>query len=129
LGRSSPHEARIVKPTPKGGIMQRQTNVCDKAKGALSLDVRRRKMVEAELDRLIAKRHDRRVAEEGSRPALEAWMESERRHDARRCEESPREWREYHLAAAARHTSLFLSLIEHHEREAEKRHLSAEGAA
>lgn len=60
--------------------------------------------------------------------ALEAWIESERRHDARRREESRRVWREYHLAAAARHTSLFLSLIEHHEREAE-RYRSAEGAA
>ena len=107
--------------------MQRQTNVCDKAKGALSVDVTRREMVEAELDRLIAKRHDRRVAGKGARPALEAWMESERRHDARRREESRREWREYHLAAAARHTTLSVSLIEHHEREAE-RCLSAEGA-
>jgi Ni/Co efflux regulator RcnB len=108
--------------------MQRQTNVCDKAKGALSVDVTRREMVEAELDRLIAKRHDRRVAEEGARPPLEAWMESERRHDARRREESRREWREYHLAAAARHTTLLVSLIEHHEREAET-YRSAEGAA
>jgi hypothetical protein len=94
----------------------------------LSVDVTRREMVEAELDRLIAKHHDRRVAEEGARPDLEAWMESERRHDARRREESRRERREYHLAAAARHTTLLVSLIEHHEREAE-RYLSAEGAA
>jgi hypothetical protein len=95
----------------------------------LSVEVTRRKMVEAELDRLIAKRHDRRVAGKGARPALEAWMESERRHDARRCEESRREWREYHLAAAACHTTtLLVSLIEHHEREAE-RYRSAEGAA
>jgi hypothetical protein len=99
----------------------------------LSVDVTRRETVEAELDRLIAKRHDRRVAEEGARPALEAWMEeSERRHDARRREESPREWRrEYHLAAArwySRHTTLLVFLIEPHEREAE-RYLSAEGAA
>ena len=109
--------------------MQRQTNVCDKAKGALSADVTLREMgLEAELDRLIAKRHDRCVAEEGARPDLEAWMESERRHDARRREESRREWREYHLAAAARHTTLLVSLIEHHEREAE-RNRSAEGAA
>jgi hypothetical protein len=47
--------------------MQRQTNVCDKAKGALSVDVTRREMgLEAELDRLIAKHHDRRVAEGGA---------------------------------------------------------------
>jgi Ni/Co efflux regulator RcnB len=110
--------------------MQRQTNVCDKAKGASSVEVTRREMgLGAELDRLIAKRHDRRVAEEGARPAPEAWMESERHHDARRREESRREWREYHLAAAARHTTLLVSLIaQHHEREAEK-YLSAEGAA
>jgi hypothetical protein len=55
-------------------------------------------------------------------------MESERCHDARRREESRREWREYHLAAAARHTTLLVSLIEPHEREAE-RYRSAEGAA
>jgi len=35
--------------------------------------------VEAELDAFISKRHDRRVAEEGERPALGAWQESERR--------------------------------------------------
>jgi hypothetical protein len=55
------------------------------------VDVTRREMVEAELDRLIAKRHDRRMAGKGARPALEAWMESERRHDTRRREEGRRE--------------------------------------
>jgi hypothetical protein len=85
--------------------MQRQTNVCDKAKGALSVDVTRRKIVEAELDQLIAKWHDRRVVGKGARPALEAWMESDRRH-----------------------ATLLVFLIEHHEREAE-RYRSAEGAA
>ena len=50
-----------------------------------------------------------------------------RRHEAAKRAENAYAWREYHLAA--RHTTtLFLSLIEHHEREAE-RYRSAEGAA
>jgi hypothetical protein len=40
--------------------------------------------VEAELDRFVSQRHDRRVKIEGERVEEEAWRESERRHTASR---------------------------------------------
>lgn len=52
--------------------MRRQTNVCGEAKEAPSVHVTREEMVEAELDRLITKRHNkRRVFEEGEQLAEE----------------------------------------------------------
>ena len=56
------------------------------------MDVTRGEIVEAELDRLITKRHDRRVLAEGERPAEEMWQESERREEARRREENRSGW-------------------------------------
>ncbi len=57
--------------------------------------VSRGEQVEAELDTMIRRRHDRRVVEEGERPAEEAWAESERRHAARRREENRIAWCDY----------------------------------
>ena len=48
------------------------------------MDTARAEAVEAELDRFIRTRHDRRVAEEGERPAMVAWMESERKYKEER---------------------------------------------
>jgi hypothetical protein len=55
-------------------------------------DIAHGEIVENELDRLIRKRHDRRVAEEGERPERVAWTESERRYDARRRAENRAAW-------------------------------------
>jgi hypothetical protein len=43
-------------------------------------------MAEKQLDILITRRHDRRVADEGERQALEMWQESERKYAERRRE-------------------------------------------
>jgi hypothetical protein len=48
--------------------------------------------VESELDRLITRRHDQRVKDEGERQLEEAWRESERREEARRREENRGCW-------------------------------------
>jgi hypothetical protein len=84
------------------------------------VDVTRGEIVEAELDRLITKRHDRRVAEEGERPALEAWRESERRYEANRRRENRAAWYGWHLDQAERHRRTLKGLIAHHEARAER---------
>jgi hypothetical protein len=96
---------------------------------ALSRNIASGERAEADLDAFISRRHNQRVGSEGERRQEELWQESAWRHEAAKRAENAHAWRECHLAAAARHTSLFLSLIEHHEREVEKRYLSAEGAA
>jgi hypothetical protein len=96
---------------------------------ALSRDIASGERAEADLDAFISRRHNQRVGSEGEHRQEELWQESARRHEAAKRAENVHAWREYHLAAAPRHTTtLFLSLIEHHERGAE-RCLSAEGAA
>jgi hypothetical protein len=47
---------------------------------------------DAQIETFISRRHDRRVADEGERPAEEIWMESERRYDARRRAENGAAW-------------------------------------
>jgi len=59
-------------------------NVCSLSSEGSLVDIARGEIVEADLDRLITKRHDRRVADEGERPAEEMWRESERRYQQRR---------------------------------------------
>jgi hypothetical protein len=59
------------------------------------VEIARGELVEKELNVLIARRHDRRVADEGERPALEKWQESERRYDERRREENRLAWCDY----------------------------------
>jgi hypothetical protein len=79
--------------------------------------------VELELDRLVERRHDRRVADEGERPAEEIWMESERAYDARRLAENRAAWRnKYHRGQAERHRGVLEALVAYHEAEAEKHH-------
>jgi hypothetical protein len=84
------------------------------------VDVTRGEIVEAELDRLITKRHDRRVAEEGERPALEMWQESEIRYEANRRQEIRAAWYGWHLDQAERHRRTLKGLIAHHEARAER---------
>ena len=80
----------------------------------------RGEIVEAELDRLITKRHGKRVADEGERPALEAWQESERRYDEQRRLQARAEWHLYHTAQAARHRRTLEALASYHEEAAAK---------
>ena len=65
-------------------------------------------------------KHERRVIEEGERPAEEAWMESERAHNRRRREENRLAWAEYHRDQAARHRAVLEALASHHEEQAKK---------
>jgi hypothetical protein len=47
---------------------------------------------EAQLERFITQRHDRRVADEGDRAAEEMWMESVARYKEREREQNRWEW-------------------------------------
>ena len=93
------------------------------------MDVTRGEIVEAELDRLITKRHDRRGLEEVERPALEAWQESEIRYEARRSEEMRAAWCEHHQGQAARLRATLEALIADHEEQAERYRDQPEGSA
>ena len=74
--------------------------------------------VEAELTRLITRRHDARVSSEGERRAEEMWQESERRYQERRRAAARVEWRLHHTAQAERLRRTVEELASHHESEA-----------
>ena len=93
-------------------------NVCSLSSEGSPVDT-----VDLELDRFITKRHDRRVADEGERPALEAWMESERRYDARRRRKNRALWFAHFCRMADSHARI----AQDYERRAEA--LCEEGAA
>jgi hypothetical protein len=80
-------------------------------------DISKGEAVEHELTAMIERRHDRRVVEEGERPAEGAWGASERRYFARLEEQRRRQRLAYHEEQAARpgHT-----LGAYHEAEARK---------
>jgi hypothetical protein len=84
------------------------------------VDVTRGEIIESELDRLITKRHDRRVAEEGERPALEAWQESEMRYEANRWQAIQAAWYVFHMDQAERHRRTLEGLVALHEAAAAK---------
>ncbi len=84
------------------------------------MDIAHGEAVEAELDRLVERRHDLRVAEEGERPEHEAWTESERRYHAIRRAEVRAAWVDYHEGQAARLRHTLGELVARHEAEAEK---------
>ena len=84
------------------------------------MDVAKTSAVEAELDNFISRRHEKRIQEEGERPAEEVWAESERRYAARRREENRAAWRKYHQDQAARHRATLEALATYHEGEAAK---------
>ena len=76
--------------------------------------------VESELDRLITRRHDQRLKDEGHRPSEELWAASERAYFARRDEERRLERLTYHEGQAARLSGALGALVAYHEAEAEK---------
>lgn len=84
------------------------------------MDIAKGEKVEAELTHLIERRHDRRVAEEGERPALEMWEESERRHQEQRRMQARYEWHLYHTTHAERVRRTLEELAAYHEEQAAK---------
>jgi hypothetical protein len=93
----------------------------------IGCDISKGEIVEAEIDAFIAKRHDRRVVEEGHRTREELWAASERRYFARRDEEACLALLTYHEGKAARLGHTLGALVGHHEAEAERcRRLLAE---
>jgi len=84
------------------------------------VDVSRSEGVEHELNRLIERRHDRRLAEERHRPSEELWRESVERYKAERDRQLRTEWAEYHQGQAARHRAVLKALIATHEEQAVK---------
>ena len=84
------------------------------------MDVPKTRAVEGELDNFISRRHEKRIKEEGERPAEEMWAESERRHAARLREENRAAWCKYHHDQAARHRAILETLATYHEGEAAK---------
>jgi len=84
------------------------------------VDIAHGELVEKELDAFIEKRHDRRLADEGERPAEELWQESERRYQEKRRRLARLEWHAFHNEHAARHRATLQALIEHHEQQAAK---------
>ena len=79
------------------------------------MDVSRAESVERELDRLIEKRHDRRVAEESHRPSEELWQASVERYNAERERKLRAAWCNYHQDQAARHRRTLEALVACHE--------------
>ena len=121
-GRASPETELVFRGVSLIGFrdIDEKGDVVHDEREEEGLDVARGEAVEAELDRLVERRHDRRVAEEGERPAQEAWMESERRYDARRLTENRAAWLAFHEGQAARHKGVLEALVAYHEAEAAK---------
>jgi hypothetical protein len=61
---------------------------------------------EADIDTLITRRHERRVATESERPAEEAWKETESRHMVARHAANREAWIEYYEGQAERHRAV-----------------------
>ena len=64
-------------------------DVVDNPGRFISRDITRGETVDADLNNLIEKRHERRVADEGERAVEEVWKAAERREEAER----QAEWR------------------------------------
>jgi hypothetical protein len=82
---------------------------------ALNRDISRGEVVDADLDKLISRRHDARVAEEGERDLEEAWCESERRAEAARKAEEDRDriaWARHLQLVYQRRTAEYGRLVE-----------------
>jgi hypothetical protein len=71
---------------------------------------------EAQLERFITQRHEKRVADEGERQAEEMWRESVRRFHARSEAEMRNRWVEYHRHLQVLHQNL----ADEHEAEVAK---------
>jgi hypothetical protein len=86
----------------------------------INRDISRGEVVDADLDLLIQRRHEKRVLDEGERAEEEAWRESTRRANAAREAELREQWSSYHLDQAERHKAVLEDLVAHHEQQAQK---------
>ena len=91
------------------------------------MDIAHGEKVEAELDVLITRRHEKRVESEGERLAQEMYAASVTRHNTQREEARRQERAAFHRAHADRLRRVLGDLVAHHQREAEK--LDMGGAA
>ncbi len=82
--------------------------------------VTRGEQVEGELDALIERRHDKRVAEEGHRPSEEMYEESTRRYQEQMRVRARYEWHLHHTSQADRLRRTLEALASHHEEQAAK---------
>ena len=78
------------------------------------MDISRGEAVEHELNRLIEKRHDQRIANEEQRRIEDEWAQSTARYDAERRRELREAWASFHEDQAARHHAALGALITHH---------------
>lgn len=83
----------------------------------ISRDISVGERAEAELDVFIGCRHDRRVAEEGERPAEQAWVESVRRFHAEQQKALALEWLSYYQQRREGNRRMFSLIDSHHEQE------------
>ena len=93
----------------------------------MSMDITHGESVEKELNAVIARQHDKRVAKEGGRKKEEPWRAAERRQLEKQRIQARYEWHAYHCDQAERHRRTLEALIAHHEQQAAK--LTSEGAA
>lgn len=70
--------------------------------------------VERDLDRLIERRHETRVASEGERAEEEVWREAERREEARR----QQEWKQARMEFCSHLEAVYTKLADEHGAEA-----------
>jgi hypothetical protein len=89
---------------------------------ALSREIGR---ADKDIDAFIAKRHKRRVAEEGERAVEAVWRAAERREEAKRLAE----WKEGRLAICEHLQNVYTKLADEHGREAQKLRATQEGVA
>ena len=87
---------------------------------ALSRDISRGEVVDADLDRLVERRHEKRILEEGERAEEEAWVESTKKTNAAREAELREQWSSYHLDQAERHKAVLEDLVAHPKQQAQK---------
>jgi hypothetical protein len=86
----------------------------------LSRDISPAEKVEAEIDTMISRRHDRRVSEEGHRPSEEMYEEGVRRYRERMLAAALAEWHAHHVGQADSWRRTLEALIAHHTQQAEK---------
>jgi hypothetical protein len=75
---------------------------------------------EAQLERFISQRHEKRRQTEGERLEQELWMNTAKAYNDRERRQIRAEWRDYHEGQAERHRRTLAALIAHHEGEAQK---------
>jgi hypothetical protein len=86
----------------------------------ISRDIRASEKQEADITKLIERRHNQRVEDEGERKLEEEWQITERRHAAERQKQLALEWLEYHQQRLEGHKVTAAVLQKHHEVEIER---------